>query len=58
MKTEIHPEGTCTELNLSRELANAVYYALEEYGEELPEYVVKAYRNLREHYEEMMEIEA
>lgn len=50
MKTEIHTEGTCTEINLSRELANAIYRAVEEYMEELPDSVMKAYRELREHY--------
>lgn len=52
MKTEIHTEGTCTEINLSRELASAIYWAVEEYMEELPESVLKAYRELREHYVE------
>ena len=52
MKTEIHPEGTITEINLSRKLAGAIYNAIEEYQEELPDYVVKAYRELYDHYEE------
>jgi len=50
MKTEIHTEGTCTEINLSRELASAIYWAVEEHMEELPDSVIKAYRELREHY--------
>ena len=39
MKTEIHTEGTCTEINLSRELASAIYWAVEEHMEELPDSV-------------------
>jgi hypothetical protein len=52
MKTENHPEGTNTEINLSRDLASAIYWAVEEYMEELPDNVMKAYRKLRDHYEE------
>jgi hypothetical protein len=52
MKTEIHTEGTCTEINLSRELASAIYWAVEEHMEELPDNVLQAYRELREHYVE------
>jgi len=52
MKTEIHSEGTCVEINLSRKLAGAIYNAIEEHMEELPDYVVKAYRELYDHYEE------
>ena len=52
MKTENHPEGTNTEINLSRKLASAIYWAVEEYMEELPDNVMKAYRKLRDHYEE------
>lgn len=52
MKTEIHTEGTNTEINLSRSLASAIYWAVEEHMEELPDDVMKAYRELREHYVE------
>ena len=52
MKTEIHTEGTCTEINLSRELASAIYWAVEEHMEELPDNVLQAYRELREPYVE------
>jgi len=52
MKTENHPEGTNMEINLSRDLASAIYWAVEEYMEELPDNVMKAYRELRDHYEE------
>ena len=50
MKTENHPEGTNTEINLSRELASAIYWAVEEYMEQLPDGVMKAYLELYDHY--------
>ena len=54
MKTEIHSEGTCVEINLSRKLAGAIYTAIELHMEELPDEVLQAYRELYEHYEAQM----
>ena len=53
-KIEIHSEGTCTEINLSRALAREISQITEQYGNVVPENVMQAYRKLRNHYEEQM----
>ena len=53
-KHEIHPEGTCTEINLSRTLAGEISQVVEQYGNVLPQNVMNAYRKLREHYADQM----
>ena len=50
VKTEIHPEGTATEIKLSRALAREIAQVTEQYGGVVPHNVMQAYHKLREHY--------
>lgn len=54
---ETHPRGTATELRLSRALANQLEQALTQYGEVVPENVLKAYYDLRNEYARQLQNE-
>jgi hypothetical protein len=55
---ETHPRGTATEIRLSRELANEIEQAGQQWGlGVLPENVLKAYHALSQHYAVQIETE-
>lgn len=55
---EVHPIGTAEEIRLSRILANAINEEGSQWGMGLfPFAVMKAYRELEQHYMKQMEME-
>lgn len=55
---ETHPRGTNTEIRLSRQLANEIEQAAQQWGfGVLPQNVINAYHELRQHYAMQIESE-
>lgn len=52
---ETHPRGTAKELELSRALANEIGAIIEQYGNVIPDNVLKAYNRLKELYNFQLE---
>lgn len=52
---ETHPRGTAKELELSRALANEIRAIIEQYGNVIPDNVLKAYNRLKELYNFQLE---
>lgn len=48
---ETHSIGTTKELNLSRALAREIEQTMQQYGNVIPENVLRAYMALRQHYD-------
>ena len=54
---EVHARGTATELRLSRALANEIEQVLTQYGNVVPDNVLKAYYALRNEYARQLQVE-
>jgi len=52
---EVHEIGSYTEIKLSRALARTIEQNLIQYGNVMPQDVIKAYHELQKHYQRQIE---
>jgi hypothetical protein len=52
---EVHEPGSFTEIKLSRALAQTIEQNLIQFGNVMPQDVIKAYHELRKHYQWQIE---
>ena len=52
---EVHEMGSHTEIKLSRALAKTIEQNLIQYGNVMPQDVIKAYHELQKHYQRQIE---
>ena len=52
---EVHEPGSFTEIKLSRTLAQTIEQNLIQFGNVMPQDVIKAYHELRKHYQWQIE---